>query len=847
MTSEEKAILLGALFHDIGKFEQRVLNRHIPHSELGKLFVENLKDKVLKILENDENAFQNVKEIIAEHHNKNSASQLVNTVRTADHLSASERVDFDEEDNWQDKWSHKFLTSLFSKIYLNETDTQKRKKKYYAHKLLTEKHYKIIIPEYEEESNIKKDNPKYPQETFDKFIENVKSVLSLYETENDFAQIINLLLTVFEKYMWCIPDFTGSENTDISLYNHLKDVAGLSQAIFKSDKNETKLNLIIGDLPGIQKYIFNVAYKKPAKVLRGRSIYVQILTRRFATMILNKLGLTDANLIMLAGGKFYIVAQNSSDFESKFHDVLNDIDKILERDFNFQLSFSAVAHKFDYENLKNKKITFGDVIDDASYKLLQKRNKQFESIFFNYDYFDENKFVLPSKYIENEDSNKVKCAVTDLPIREDRKGNIEGEQVDKQVENEYKVGSLAPKNNLVIEFSEDYSEVLEVNPLSEYKKNSNPKILLNPFLDELLKTENRKKDVLRNSQIIEVANYVTKARDKNEKTLEKQVMDFEQMETYNNGAQMMTLIKGDVDNLGLIMSSGLVGNKDRDSEKGEPKDLTGISRTTTLSNHLKYFFSFSLNGFLEDWEKGKIGKTVEDNFTDDQKVYTVFAGGDDLMIICPQSSSLKLLNELNKTFEEFVCENPEVHISYSLTNFKHNTPIRIVADMAEENQSEAKVAFKNKNILEEIKTKSTVFYKPEDKAALRLFDTNLKNVLIDEILRYKYKHISWVEDDSNKMSQGVLRNLLYFSKIMKDFRETGDTRFIMWHPKLTYLVNRVLKNSNGEYYNNEVGEFVDTILSINKGENPEAIILEQIIYPVVCEAIYGTRKTKKGE
>ncbi|MBK8549854.1 MAG: hypothetical protein IPL53_01880 [Ignavibacteria bacterium] len=46
-----------------------------------------------------------------------------------------------------------------------------------------------------------------------------------------------------------------------------------------------------------------------AKILRGRSIFVEVLTRNFASKILDKLGLTECNLIMLAGGKFYIVAR----------------------------------------------------------------------------------------------------------------------------------------------------------------------------------------------------------------------------------------------------------------------------------------------------------------------------------------------------------------------------------------------------------------------------------------------------------------------------------------------------------------------------------------------------------
>ena len=841
MTQKEKTLLLGSLFHDIGKFEQRCTNERTKHEQLGYRFVTSFEDEFIKILDDDKESFIQMREIISEHHNRNINDGFVSITKEADHLSASERVEFDEPNaDLSEKWSHKFLSSLFSKIYLNNPNDKKLK--YYEQKVITEKDHRILIPEYDNENDLKISGHKYNQSDFVKFKEQIKPILDFYKTDNDFNSLINFLLILFEKYMWCIPDFTGSANTDISLYNHLKDVAGISHAIHKSDKEGTNLNLIIGDLPGIQKYIFNVANKKPAKVLRGRSIFVQILTRQFATIILNELGLTDANLIMLAGGKFYILAQDSKDFEKQFNDARDDIEHILIENFNYQLSFSAAFETFDYKLLmekdKKKRRTFGDVIDKASYKLLQKRNQQFENILFEKDDFDENQFVLTDEYIEpnkESDSNSIKCAVTGFPIRKgfDKKmpDSENNELVDKQVYNEIKIGTDAPQSNVVVVFDKEYSTVNNVKKIKNYKPEKDDiRILLNPELDELLKKENMQKDILRNTQIIEVANYSTW----NEK--ENHVMDFEDIEEKNNGAKYLTLIKGDVDNLGLIMSSGLVDDND---------DYTAISRTTTLSNHLKYFFSFSLNGFLKDWNDEKI-KSKFDGNTADQKVYTVFAGGDDLMLIAPQSSSLKLLYEFNKTFNDFVCENPEVHISYSLTNFKHNTPIRIVADIAEENQKEIK-KINAENILEKLDSEVDIFHAEKDKAGTRLFNTNLKNDLQKDLLKYRKYLIGWERDENNKVTQGVFRNLLYFSKIMKDFNENHDTRLLMWHPKLNYMINRLLKDKNGIYKNKEVETFFDTALKINKENEDEAKRLGKILYPLVCEAIYVTRKTKEGE
>ncbi len=60
--------------------------------------------------------------------------------------------------------------------------------------------------------------------------------MELYKGEEHFNTVINVLLMIFEKYMWCIPDFTGNKETDISLYNHLKDVAASRMLFIKPNR-----------------------------------------------------------------------------------------------------------------------------------------------------------------------------------------------------------------------------------------------------------------------------------------------------------------------------------------------------------------------------------------------------------------------------------------------------------------------------------------------------------------------------------------------------------------------------------------------------------------------------------
>lgn len=827
MTSEEKTLLLGALFHDIGKFEQRCTRNpgKVRHPVLGVKLLEDGRflHRFEKIV--GEQNLPLLKSIIADHHNPN-AKDLTAVVRDADRLSASERVDKEEVEVYRDQWQHKHLVSLFGKIKI--LADEKTSLRYYKHNHLTKEQFDVIIPSETTEEAIKEYS--YKEYDWNLFLEDLEYVLDIYENDEDFESLINLLLIIFEKYMWCIPDFTGSSETDISLYNHLKDVAGISHAIYLTQlrkHDSRKLNLIIGDLPGIQSYIFDVVNRKPAKILRGRSIFVQVLTRNLATKLLRSFGLTEVNLIMLAGGKFYIIAPETDEFAGKFEKVLKEIEEFLFDNFRMEMSFNCAYETFDYEDLKSHKKTFGQIVEETSHKLIQNRYSLFSNRLFNNLENIKGNYIWEEEYIDDDGSgtDSIKCKVTDKPLRTDRKDfidipsndGVERLQVDEQVAIEYHIGSKIVGNDLIAvlkedELSIDPENIFNVKDYKNGEKFKNRiKILLNPTFKEQLKKENLGKDVFSNTYYLEVANYCSK--------ISSDVMPFEDMAKKNEGAKFLSLIKGDIDNLGLIMAYGL--NSDTD-------DLTGISRTTTLSNHLKYFFSFFLNGFLKNWEEQK----------SDNKAYIIFAGGDDLMLVTPQSSTLKFIKALNDKFVEFTCENNEVHISYSVTHFKDHTPIRIIADFAEKSQRAGKGFTKQlqRQLLNDASKRSDAFLSEHDKAGTFLFNSFIKNNEHDYFIKKCDELTEKANEEKSGLSKGLIRRLLDLSEMLKKYEETDDATYLIAYARLNHTVNRLLKNKDKDLL-----KFFEDVLTINKEGNIEAQRIEKILYPLVCQVIYNIR------
>ena len=94
-------------------------------------------------------------------------------------------------------------------------------------------------------------------------------------------------------------------------------------------------------------------------------------------------------------------------------------------------------------------------------------------------------------------------------------------------------------------------------------------------------------------------------------------MTFEEIASLSS-SNNLGLLKGDVDNLGIIINYGLK-TTELDEEGNTLKDITSISRISTISRMLNSFFSY--------W--------IKENLQQDNIYYIVYAGGDDFMIVGP--------------------------------------------------------------------------------------------------------------------------------------------------------------------------------------------------------------------
>lgn len=130
----------------------------------------------------------------------------------------------------------------------------------------------------------------------------------------------------------------------------------------------------------------------------------------------------------------------------------------------------------------------------------------------------------------------------------------------------------------------------------------------------------------------------------------------------------LSLLKADVDNLGLIFSLGFENEKITKS----------ISRLTFLSFLFDYFFSLIINKLAEK-----------------HNIYILFSGGDDLIAAGRFDEIIKFAEELNNKFANFV-KNSEITISCGIEIGNYKFPIKRFVDYATERLEESKKSGKNK-------------------------------------------------------------------------------------------------------------------------------------------------------
>lgn len=157
------------------------------------------------------------------------------------------------------------------------------------------------------------------------------------------------------------------------------------------------------------------------------------------------------------------------------------------------------------------------------------------------------------------------------------------------------------------------------------------------------------------------------------KTFEHLAQDALELDSHGSplGKPFLAVLKADVDRLGFLFGFGL---RDPNDSK---KDRATLSRYASLSRMLDLFFT----GYLQERLRRNYPQT-----------YTVYAGGDDLLLIGPWWQMVCLVSDLHEQFRRYVGGNPNITLSAGLALCKANQPLNRTVLEAEERLEQAKDA-----------------------------------------------------------------------------------------------------------------------------------------------------------
>ncbi|MGC8757949.1 MAG: type III-A CRISPR-associated protein Cas10/Csm1 [Caldisericaceae bacterium] len=690
--SEEKRLLeVAALTHDMGKFMQRgfsVTKSKFDHSELSGYFFD--KEATHIELKESEEFLRDLR-FLVEHHHEAKLDSLKETTRArvlaeilseADNISSGERRDKDTQ-------QYKLLESIFAKIAINKQQTFNPDKRFYGLDYL---HFgdgcKLIYPQFGTDTSANKIEEMYKahwNNFFGEFKDLLKSHLNRLSPDS--------LCFLLEKYLWCVPSAYFMTVPDISLFEHLKTTAAFATSIYEyllkerpevfdekdskiirekvKDRKENRYLLLLVDINGIQRFIYDVSSKKGLLSLKGRSFFIQALADLINHYILwdESINLFESNIIYSGGGKSYLLLPLTA--KDAVYRIKNELEIYLFEKFGTDVSVSFGTKEASAEDFLPDKIssTWQDVLRSASE---DKQHKLKEFIAEKYDrVFGANE---SGGYFDSEGKGSARkiCSICRKEVSESEIQIIGDLEICKECSEILSLArSIRDSNYEIISKGYDEDGI-----------NLNKKIYLK-FVKSVKETLPERSIVLN----IEDTNLSFSAQGTSDSGYviigaRKPPEDSAELGNLGEtakGINRIGVLRMDVDNLGQIFKVGLRNSK---TENSNDNYMT-LSRISQLSSSVSMFFKGELgNILLEETPETVPGKRQFKDY-----IYVIYAGGDDLFAIGSWDKIPDFANEFMKRFRSYACDNPSLTISAGIHLIDATYPISrgaILAGTAEE-------------------------------------------------------------------------------------------------------------------------------------------------------------------
>jgi len=858
-------IAIAAFMHDIGKFAEDALNVSLEylngnadlyqpfnkierrythrHAVFTAAFIEQfekiLPQKLNRVNWGLDDPFIN---LAAGHHKPETPLQWI--IAVADRLSSGwDRRDFDENYNYALPFQHyrrTRLLPLFEKLLQEDGHMPEGSDDYLFCYFLREISPQNIFPGLKAKV-IPSDDEEAGREYQRLFQEFVLAMGNLLHKEEDIELWFEHLESLVMIYSSMIPGArAGRVVPDVSLYDHLKISAAFAIALFLYHRSvqdmtpeaiqsyEPKKFLVInGNFYGIQSFISaesGASEKNRAKILRGRSFAVSLMSELAADMLCREIGIPSISVVLNAAGKFTLIGPNTLKAKEAVRKIEERVNSWL-----IKIAFGENAVGFSYVEAAPRDFVSGQFIQFWNSLAEMAERKKYHKIdldryggvvpgyleLFHNDLKhplcplcgkrasdptvegspligeDESACMTCRDHIFLGENLVKKSRVAITTINADLKGErllapifdfYQVAFVDGGMKEMARTGSLLKYWDISIDEGGKVVKDVTARFINDYV----PVCRAEDLKDERLlggrKSEKRKEeliDQLKEGMPKTLAHIANKA-----------LIQDEENGSFS-GIEALGVFKADVDQLGMLFSRGLSSTR-----------LT-LARLATLSRQVNWFFSLYLPHLLK----------TDTRFMD---TYTVFAGGDDLFLIGPWNRTIDLAVILHGAFSDYVCGNRRIHFSAGISLKKPNTPLAKLAEAAESAVALSKGAGRNRITLFGETAEWPEFLKIREIG--NLLGKWLENGLINNAMAYRLNQfIEMVEREKAILNAGKV--------------SLEDMECLKWYALFHYAAERnVGKDERGEEREKILQEFYKTAEWLKDHGGKMRMALWEILY-----------------
>ena len=764
--SDLQVIVLAALLHDIGKFAQRAavpltettfgredVGRHGAHALHSMQFVQQELHRHLRACGWP----------ILRHHNPGRDDWPARAVAAGDRLSAGERqTDEEVTDAFLQP-----MTSSLATIY-SEPDQVRRRGPTFALKCLDPADEEALFPKPREWDRQQQERD-YHTLWRGFLAEHRRLDQSRYEAY--LAGLYSLL----ERYTWCIPSAAYRSIPDVSLFDHARVSAAIAAALCQYREEAPDLDpldlgdrdaflMVVGDLSGIQSYLYEITHgdtpaQGVARRLRARSLYLHLVTEMAARKLVESTSLPFLNIIMHSGGHFHGLLPNTERARKAVADLQAWADRWMLSRFGGELALNLASVSFGAEGFQvaeqsasagereRRANGFGLVLRHASQALGERKLARLREALQSDGAWREEAFLLPSFAGEGPCQG---CG---------KESRLPGVELGAQCAADLELGRRLTEARYLAVYEGGHQGVVRVldrvvQPLRQPGEAAGGAELL-VSLDRFEPEATRTAPTLWRP----LCNYVPTWRREDAGAAgerEGTIVSFEDLADRAHGRKLLGFLKADVDHLGEIFVFGFRPNRDT------PSRLAQTSRLLDL------FFS------------GWLPSLLQRQFPD---CYSVYAGGDDLLIVGPWDQTLALARAVSQGFARLT-QNEKVHLSAGLFLAKPGYPIARAAQAAGEALERAKSGGRNRLCL-------------------------LGHVLTWE--EWDEVRAVWLDltPEAEQVSTAFLYHLLQYGRMWRRYVERGDVLALCFQPLLAYDVARNLPKDSATRFRRLAEGIVD--------------------------------------